>query len=207
MIENDTFWLSPTPEEPSKGWDAACSRICTWVKLRERTTSRIVFHFNTHWDHVGVISRMKSSELMKSRMMEQLIKTKIEKTEPLMLVTGDFNCLPTSEELQRMYTPLHDSTHDLDISLRYARQEAQARRGPTGTYTGFDLKHDDTIDFCFYQDGWKGARSWRVPLYDVIDTLLPGGYPPSDHRPVGVLVGRGEALTYEEDDFVIVENH
>jgi endonuclease/exonuclease/phosphatase family metal-dependent hydrolase len=210
LLDQNTFWLSETPDVPgSHGWDAACNRVCTWVKLRIRDTNRIVFHFNTHWDHVGMTSRLKSSELMKSRMMEQLIKCKIEKIEPLMLVSGDFNCKPNSEELLRMYTPVHNTQYDLDISLRYARSEAQVRRGPEATFTGFDFKSSETIDFIFYQDGFKGARKYRVPLYDVIDTTLPGGYAPSDHRPVATLIGSGEVLSYDDDDseFVVIENH
>src|SRR5690606_20269831 len=27
------FWLSETPDIPSKGWDAAITRICTWIRL------------------------------------------------------------------------------------------------------------------------------------------------------------------------------
>src|SRR5690606_6998276 len=30
LLEESTFWLSPTPEVPSKGWDAALPRICTY---------------------------------------------------------------------------------------------------------------------------------------------------------------------------------
>merc|ERR1719487_1802671 len=72
LLDHSTFWLSETPDVPgSHGWDAACNRVCTWVKLRVKETKHVVFHFNTHWDHVGIISRTKSSDLMKSRMMEQ----------------------------------------------------------------------------------------------------------------------------------------
>jgi endonuclease/exonuclease/phosphatase family metal-dependent hydrolase len=29
-VRQETFWLSPTPSVPSKGWDAAYERICTY---------------------------------------------------------------------------------------------------------------------------------------------------------------------------------
>src|SRR5690606_7272962 len=30
LLNTGTFWLSETPEEPSKGWDAAFNRVVTW---------------------------------------------------------------------------------------------------------------------------------------------------------------------------------
>src|SRR4051812_14428625 len=32
LIEHATFWLSPTPEIPSRGWDASHARIVTWAR-------------------------------------------------------------------------------------------------------------------------------------------------------------------------------
>ena len=29
LLDSGNFWLSPTPEYASLGWDAACIRICT----------------------------------------------------------------------------------------------------------------------------------------------------------------------------------
>jgi len=34
LLENGTFWLSKNPEIPSKSWDAALNRICTWARLK-----------------------------------------------------------------------------------------------------------------------------------------------------------------------------
>ena len=35
--EHGDFWLSPTPDRPSTGWDAPTyRRLCTWVRLRDR---------------------------------------------------------------------------------------------------------------------------------------------------------------------------
>ena len=31
-----TFWLSETPDTPSKGWDAACFRTATWALLKDK---------------------------------------------------------------------------------------------------------------------------------------------------------------------------
>ena len=31
LLEEETFWLSTTPEKVSKGWDAAIVRVCTYA--------------------------------------------------------------------------------------------------------------------------------------------------------------------------------
>ena len=53
LLENGTFWLSKTPKIPSKSWDAALNRICTWARLRELETHKTFYVFNTHFDHQG----------------------------------------------------------------------------------------------------------------------------------------------------------
>src|SRR3546814_15427461 len=40
LLDHDTFWLSETPEVPSKGWDAALNSICTWGKLRDKESRK-----------------------------------------------------------------------------------------------------------------------------------------------------------------------
>ncbi len=41
VIDSGTFGLSETPEKPSKGWDSACTRICTHVVLKNKETDEI----------------------------------------------------------------------------------------------------------------------------------------------------------------------
>src|SRR3546814_19040088 len=40
LVGSGTFWLSPTPDVPSQGWDAARPRIATWAGLSDRTAAR-----------------------------------------------------------------------------------------------------------------------------------------------------------------------
>ena len=52
LIDNDTFWLSETPEEPSYGWDANNRRICSYVVLkkgRQVRSSRILILILIMW--------------------------------------------------------------------------------------------------------------------------------------------------------------
>ena len=68
-----TFWLSPTPTKPSRGWDAKMPRICTWVKYPGLTI------FNTHLDFKGAESRREALKLIRQRISGSAI------------VMGDFN--------------------------------------------------------------------------------------------------------------------
>ena len=34
IVEKGDFWLSETPDVPSKGWDAVLPRICSWGRYR-----------------------------------------------------------------------------------------------------------------------------------------------------------------------------
>jgi endonuclease/exonuclease/phosphatase family metal-dependent hydrolase len=54
LLDKGDFWLSETPDQPGPGWDATLHRICTWVKLKDRSTQQIFHVFNAHYDHRGV---------------------------------------------------------------------------------------------------------------------------------------------------------
>ncbi|MBQ7638972.1 MAG: hypothetical protein IJS90_08740 [Clostridia bacterium] len=49
LLDSGNFWLSETPDEPSYGPGAACRRICTWAKLKNRLTGETYVHVNTHF--------------------------------------------------------------------------------------------------------------------------------------------------------------
>ena len=48
LIDQGTFWYSPTPEVESIGWDANDHRLCHWGKFRDKDTNREFFFFNSH---------------------------------------------------------------------------------------------------------------------------------------------------------------
>ena len=93
-LEEGTFWLSETPSKPSKGWDAAYPRICTYAKFRNLETEEEFWVFNTHFDHVGEQARKKSS-----RMILEKMESINEEGLPAILM-GDFNLEPETEEVK-----------------------------------------------------------------------------------------------------------
>ena len=70
VLKNGTFWLSETPGEVSKGWDAALPRVCTYGLFENQTTKNKVWVFNTHFDHMGNKAREKSAEVILSKIKE-----------------------------------------------------------------------------------------------------------------------------------------
>ncbi len=163
ILEQNTFWLSETPEIPgSKNWDAAITRVATWAKLQDRKSKKVFLLINTHFDHVGTESRRKSAELLKIRAME------LGKGLPV-IITGDFNF--TRDKAP--YAVMMDSS---TISLI-----DPAPRNAPGTSCGFSVqgKNCNGIDYIFH------TKDWDLKEYEVIQDHDGENYP-SDHLPVMV---------------------
>lgn len=169
ILRSGTFWLSETPERPSRGWDGrCCHRIATWVELRDRQDARRFFVFNTHFDHEGVVARRESARLL-------LARWKALAGDAPTLVIGDFNSSPGSEPLQLLSAELQD-----------ARASSRTPPyGPAGTFQGFridaPLAEQDRIDHVFHTRGIQ-VLSWAA----LTDSMR--GRFPSDHLPVEVRV-------------------
>ena len=162
VLDSGTFWLSTTPEVPSKGWDAAIVRVCTWAKMKNRHMGKDFFVFNTHFDHIGVEARTNSSKLI----LEKI--TEIAGNMPVVL-TGDFNAEPATEAYKTMVGSLVDARD----------KSALPPYGPVGTWNGFDHQAtlDRRIDYVFVND------KVEVLKYAVLADAKNNRYP-SDHLPV-----------------------
>lgn len=65
LVKSATYWLSETPDKPSRGWDAACRRTVTVVQLRDRISGKDWVYMNTHLDHVGKTARTESTKQLR----------------------------------------------------------------------------------------------------------------------------------------------
>ncbi|PIB38157.1 endonuclease/exonuclease/phosphatase family protein [Maribacter sp. 4G9] len=163
LISANTFWLSPTPEKVSKGWDAALERICTYGRFKDIQSGKELYVFNTHFDHIGTEARKQSVNLI-------LQKIKAVNTQNLpVVVTGDFNLEPDSEPIQLMQRELTDGQSATQASFY----------GPTGTFNGFDpyMVLDRRIDYIF-------VENLMVRSYLHIDDRMENNKHISDHLPV-----------------------
>jgi endonuclease/exonuclease/phosphatase family metal-dependent hydrolase len=164
-LRTETFWCSPTPDRPSKGWDAAYPRTVTRVLLRDRRDGRLLDVRNTHFDHVGVVARARCADLVSS-----LPSVEVEGATAEVVLMGDFNTGPDTEPYRRIVAS----------GLRDARTISPIDFGPAGTFNAFDLAADNNgvaIDHVFVGPGLAVER------FGVMTDSF-GGRVISDHFPI-----------------------
>lgn len=172
LLDGGTFWLSPTPDLPSKGWDAAYPRVATWARLREKRGGKIILIVNTHWDHVGVEARTQSALQLRAWL------TRHRKQQDHILLIGDFNAEPGSEPLA-ILTDVNSP-----VPLRSAALNSTFRPfGPKGTFNDFKLvpETERTIDHILV--GGQKGREISIGRYAVVAQNVDGRMI-SDHYPV-----------------------
>ncbi len=168
LLQSGTFWLSETPEKPSKGWDANLPRIVSWVKLKDKKQDQVLFVFNTHFDHKGALARKNSGPLVMAKIKE------IAGDAPF-IFCGDLNLREDHETYALFAATYQDS-----------RLTSKEVLGTHYTFLGFDESTPPAdpgrIDYIFCN---KGAE---VERYDCSDWRRAPGAWLSDHRPVYVRI-------------------
>ena len=129
LVASGEFWLSPTPERPSRSWNDEVqsriephpgamkhNRICTWVRLQDKSSKKEFFYFNTHLEfgyhadqNLGQTAREKGLALIVEKMQEL-----VPEGMPVIL-SGDMNQMAAN----RCFAPLYD------FGMKSARVEAK----------------------------------------------------------------------------------
>lgn len=163
VLKSGTFWLSETPEKPSKGWDAAYNRVCTYAFFKIKKSGEKFLAMNLHFDHVGNIARVKSSKLILEK-----IKELNPQNLPLTL-TGDFNLTDDTE-------PIKIISKSLDNVYYHSKKP---HYGPIGTFTAFDINTvpKERIDYIF-------VKGFEVESNRTINDRRENLLYPSDHFPI-----------------------
>ena len=175
LLDDGTFWLSPTPEVAgSKGWDAAIERVATWARFRDRRTGCSHLHLNTHFDHIGEQARQESARLIRTRLAALAGDLPV-------VVTGDLNADPRSVPY-RIFThdPIAGGIAPLVDAFDASRD---GHYGPTSSWNAFQaIEPGRRIDYILV--------SPRVPV--LAHAILPDSWDnrfPSDHLPVLAVIG------------------
>lgn len=163
VVKSSTFWLSDTPDKISVGWDAALERICTYALFEDLKTKKQFWVFNTHFDHIGVMAREKSAELIVSKMKD------INLDNLPVVLMGDLNLTPDETPILYLKDALTDGQSITEKTFY----------GPTGTFNGFDQDRvlTNRIDYIF-------VDSFKVLEYMHIDDRMENNKHISDHLPV-----------------------
>ena len=169
--ESGTFWLSDTPDVPnSKTWGNRITRICTWARLREKPTGKVLHFYNVHLDHESQESRLKGT-------LQILKHMEARTANAPWILTGDFN----AGEDNPAITSVRNSPLQAVDSWRPLHPDVPA--AVSGTFHAFTgVKNEAKIDYIFVP---KSAR--------VIDAAIlynnRSGIYPSDHFPVRATIG------------------
>lgn len=110
LIDGGTFWLSQTPDQVTKGWDAACFRTCTWTILKKKDTGKKFVYLNTHLDHKGQEARKESIKLIVAK-AEELTGGKLP-----VFITADFNSPTTNEIFKPMQSAMKDARVEAPVT-------------------------------------------------------------------------------------------
>lgn len=167
LLDSGTFWLSPTPSTPSKGWDAAYPRIATWATLRDRRSGKRFVALNTHFDHMGEIARVQSATVI-----ADWAKRRREAGKGV-IILGDFNATPASAAMTLLLNTAQTGFRDTRTAT------SDEPYGPAGTFNGFRIDCDAAAPI----DHILVSSDFRVLSYQVV-TQHWGGRLPSDHYPV-----------------------
>jgi endonuclease/exonuclease/phosphatase family metal-dependent hydrolase len=164
VLSSGTFWLSPTPDVPSKGWDAALNRICTYAQFFDLKSNQSFWVFNTHFDHVGEEARMKSSVLILQKIQEVT-----KGTRQAVIFCGDLNLNddhPTISFLQAQMKDALLGSKDVKSNMNK-------------TFNNFDLENEASkrIDYIFTNE------KAEVLTFETVVERFGISYP-SDHFPI-----------------------
>ncbi|KAI9777474.1 MAG: hypothetical protein M1839_008886 [Geoglossum umbratile] len=177
VVRARTRWLSPTPDVPSRGWDAALPRVVTMGELRHTAGGVALAVFNTHLDDQGRVSRVEAARLLRAW---------VEECGREVVLAGDFNC-EAGGEVWRVLTD-GEGRGLVDLRTLVPREEWV---GNEVTYTGFAGGKGQRIDFLLLR-GFKGrdeggeeeGEGGRVSGYAVLENRFDDGVFISDHRAV-----------------------
>lgn len=141
LVEDGNFWLSDTPEKPSKGWGEKYYRIVSWARLMDLKSGRTLVVFNTHFP-LCKTAQENAISLLNERI------SAIAQSDPV-VICADWN-LPLASPL---LTSLLENFSDLRTSFRHPDTQI--------TYNAFGLKKGGLIDHIFYS-GLKPLRYYNL---------------------------------------------
>ncbi len=135
VLDKGDFWLSDTPNVPSKGWGADIERICSWGKFKTKDTGLEFMVFNLHAHHVGDNIQLESALLAQEKARE------LAGGLPIILM-GDFN----ADQSSQAYRVIEKGG-----LLADSYDKAKVRYATNGTFNDFNTEQydDSRIDHIF----------------------------------------------------------
>ena len=163
-IDSGTFWLSETPNTPSKGFGANYSRNATWGLFKHIPSGKTFYYINTHLDHQVANAQIEGMKLISQHF------EKYKESYPVFL-TGDLNITAANVALDPIESYMYNA--------RYAAPSSYSDF--KNTYNGWKVGGKNIIDHIYC------SNNLRVVEYHTIDDNY--GVPfVSDHYPIYAIV-------------------
>ena len=156
-----TLWLSETPWEASKGWDAACYRTGTCAMFTDKKSGRSFSYHNTHLDHMGQTARAESAKYLAELVNES-------EGFPVIL-GGDMNSTIEDRIFASFYKAGLQPARDLTPNSSHI-----------DTYTGFGKDKSSLIDHFFVK--YLSVLQFRTLNGDYGVPYI------SDHYPIEIVI-------------------
>ena len=163
-IDGGTFWLSETPDTPSKGFGANYSRNATWGIFKHKPSGVTFYYINTHLDHQVANAQIEGMKLISQHF------EKYRGVYPLFL-TGDLNIKANNVAL------------DVIESYMYNAREAAPASSTdfNTTYNGYVKNKNSIIDHIYCN------REQYVVRYHTINEDYGVNFV-SDHYPIYAII-------------------
>lgn len=170
ITDSGTFLLSETPDVAgSKSWDSSLPRIATWARVKDkRAGDRPLLIINTHFDHKGNTARKEAAKVIR-----RFIATRA--ADAAVIVTGDFNSAPGSEQYRTLTELGNDGVVLHDAYADVYRAKPEANDGTAHAYK--DLPVTPRIDWILHAPMFQATSA-------TIDRHREGPLFPSDHYAV-----------------------
>jgi|GEM_PF-675650 len=174
LIESGCFWLSPTPDFPSVGWDPeyTIKRTCAWAKLQVKTSGEVFYFAVAHCNYGLSKDGASGGQLVSERLQS------IAGEVPLILV-GDFNMRREehSDAYREYVRNMDDAAMKADVSKCLPEENGQIEWTTTGWTPANKATSGSEFDYGFY-------RNMHVYERYVITENYGNQYNPSDHYPI-----------------------
>lgn len=164
LLDAGRFFLTETPDKPSKGWESNHYRTTSWVYLKDKTTGRKFYCFNTHLDHKSRLAK-ENGVLLNVEMMKSIAGKKAP-----VFICGDMNIYRENKG-GVLLDPFYEYMQSADETA------LTSYRVPTFNGYNPDMSVRRRIDYIFY-------RNAQALEYKVIDSPDYGVEYISDHYPI-----------------------
>ncbi|KAK0674158.1 Endonuclease/exonuclease/phosphatase [Cercophora samala] len=171
-----TYWLSKTPDVPSKGWDAALERVVTVGLFRHKSTGARVVVMSTHFDHRGKVAREESAKLL-LEISRTWTASASGGTQVPAFLGGDFNSTPSDGAYKVLAAPDSGMT---DISQLVQQDDWYGNQDITYTSFGEPDETPARIDFLFV----RGPQKVTFRNFGILPNRFDDMVYLSDHRAV-----------------------